>query len=84
MCSNAICVLLFLDKRRHMLIERIPPDTAVNSYANLCVKTKEEKLSSGSSTELLSDEGMGSKSITSCWETLSTDFPRTNTSIPLV
>lgn len=42
MCSNAICAFLFLDKRRHMLTEKIPTDTAVNSYAKLvCGKAKE-------------------------------------------
>ena len=52
MHSNVICVFLFLVKRMYMLIEKIPTDTAENSYPKLvCVETKEEMLSSGSSVE---------------------------------
>ena len=59
-----------------MLIEKIPTDTAVNSYPKLvCVKTKEEKSSSGSSVEPLTAEGITQESITSCWEALLTNYP---------
>jgi hypothetical protein len=84
MCSDAICAFLFLVKRSLILIKKIPRDTAVSSYPELeCVNTKEE-LSSGSGAEHPSDECTGYKSITSCWETLLTNYSTSNTSITLV
>ena len=59
MHNNVICVFLFLVKRLYMLIEKIPTDTAENSDPKLvCVETKEEMLSSGSSVEPLTAEGI--------------------------
>lgn len=85
-CIAMPCVFFYFWSGQYTCwLRRYQQITAVNSYPKLvCVKIKEEKLSSGSSAEALTDEGIGYESITSYWKTLLTNYPITNISIPLV